>query len=115
MLFLEEILCKLVAEKLADGAPTRRYMVELRGSTMIGIECDLIERIYDHAISNELLDEIRSTWLLHAREQGIDRVEAEEDFTMTLATFIASLISDRRLLSSEYALSKAVETSGAQS
>lgn len=115
MLFLEEVLCKLIAEKLSDGAPTRRYMVELRGSTMIGIECELIERIYDHAISNELLNEIRNAWLLHAQEQGMDRIEAEEDFTMALATFIASLISDRGLLSSEPALSQAIEPLGTQS
>ena len=101
-MFLEEVFFKLVADKLSNGPPSRRYMVEVRGSHMIGIDCNLIERVYDHATSNELLDEIRNAWLRHAKERGIDQIEADEDFTMTLATFLAALMTDRRLMESTH-------------
>ena len=95
--FLEEVLCQIAAERLANGEPVRRFMVEVRGSHMIGIDCDLIERVYEHAMSSDVLDEIRFAWMSHAERHGMDPVEATEDFTMTLAAFLAGLMSDGRL------------------
>ena len=95
--FLEEVLCQIAAERLANGEPVHRFMVEVRGSHMIGVDCDLIERIYEHAMSSDVLDEIRSAWMSHAKRRGMDPVEATEDFTMTLAAFLASLMHDGRL------------------
>lgn len=98
MPFLKEALYKIISEKLSDGTPTRRFMVELDGQHIIGIDCDLIETIYGHVDSSEPISEIRSVWLDHAKEHGIDRVEAEERFAMTLASFLAGLISENRLI-----------------
>ena len=95
--FLEEVLCQIAAERLANGEPVHRFMVEVRGSHMIGVDCNLIERIYEHAMSSDVLDEIRSAWMSHAKRRGMDPVEATEDFTMTLAAFLASLMHDGRL------------------
>lgn len=98
MPFLKEALYRIISEKLSDGKPIRRFMIELDGQHITGIDCDLIETIYGHVDSSKPISEIRSVWLAHAQEHGVDRVEAEERFDMTLASFLAGLISENRLI-----------------